>query len=362
MCGLALALAVVLGTSAAAAAANIVGGAVTPDGYGWWLVDSSGNVYTYGDAVFYKDAGGTTLNAPIVGMAATADGGGYWLVGSDGGVFTYGDAGYNGSLPGDHVTPNKPIVGIVRAPGGYLLAGAAGGVFNFGSSCGGSLAGKTLAAPIVAITTTSAGGCLMLGRDGGVFASGTPFEGSASGSFGGVPAVAILPSPDAKGYLVVDAGGATRSFGDFDVHPPSSGTGTGSGNGSSPQHSGSSSTTVAPSPTVLKKGSKHPRRRVHAKVDVRYHYNFARTVFRAIRLTGLPRRGTASVSCKGRGCPRRGIRVSWRQLHKLERWVLGHRFTAGDRLLFVLSAPGELTERIEFLIRDSRKPIGFVLA
>ena len=126
--------------------------------------------------------------------------------------------------------------------------------------------------------------------------------------------------------------------------------------------SAGSSTTVAPSPTVLRKGSKHPRRRVHADVKVRYHYDLAQTVFHAIRLIGLPHRSTVSVSCKGRGCPRHGVRVRQRRLHKLERWVLGHRFDAGDRLLFVISAPGELTERVEFLIGNSRKPVGFVLS
>ncbi|HEX5266428.1 MAG TPA: hypothetical protein VFW24_06615, partial [Acidimicrobiales bacterium] len=51
----------------------------TSDGGGYWLVDATGFVISFGDAAFHGSAAGRPLNRPIVGMAATADGGGYWL-------------------------------------------------------------------------------------------------------------------------------------------------------------------------------------------------------------------------------------------------------------------------------------------
>ena len=59
--------------------------AATPSGNGYWIVDSDGGVFAFGDAGFYGSMGGVRLNAPVVGVAATADGHGYWLAASDGG-------------------------------------------------------------------------------------------------------------------------------------------------------------------------------------------------------------------------------------------------------------------------------------
>ncbi len=62
--------------------------AVTPDGGGYWLTTSTGNVYAFGDAMYHGGAGSLGISN-IVGLAAAPDGG-YWLVGADGGIFTYG--------------------------------------------------------------------------------------------------------------------------------------------------------------------------------------------------------------------------------------------------------------------------------
>ncbi len=74
-----------------------VGMAATPDGGGYWLVATTGGIFTFGDARFFGSTGAMTLNKPIVGMAATPDGGGYWLVAGDGGVFALGNAPFLGS-------------------------------------------------------------------------------------------------------------------------------------------------------------------------------------------------------------------------------------------------------------------------
>ena len=79
-------------------------------GGGYWMAESDGAVFAYGNAKLYGSMGGHPLNAPIVGMAATPDGGGYWLVAADGGIFTFGDAAFYGSMGGKAL--NAPIVGM----------------------------------------------------------------------------------------------------------------------------------------------------------------------------------------------------------------------------------------------------------
>jgi hypothetical protein len=127
--------------------------AATPSGNGYWITDSDGGVFAFGDARFYNSMGGVHLNAPIVGMAATPDGHGYWLAASDGGVFAFGDASFGGSVAGVHL--NGAIVDLAANPigDGYWLAGADGGVFALGGApFEGSMAGMTLTRPIFTIS------------------------------------------------------------------------------------------------------------------------------------------------------------------------------------------------------------------
>lgn len=125
----------------------------TRSGSGYWIVDSDGGVFSFGDAVFRGSLGGTSLDSPVVGAARTNDGGGYWLVAGDGGVFSFGDAGFSGSISGIRLA--APVVGMAADPGGagYWLAGRDGGVFAFGGAPFlGSLAGISLVRPVFAVT------------------------------------------------------------------------------------------------------------------------------------------------------------------------------------------------------------------
>ncbi len=136
----------------------IVGMAATPDGGGYWLVASDGGIFTYGDALFEGSLGQVNptvspggsnamqVLAPTVGMAATPSGKGYLVVDSSGDVYTYGDALYWGSMgqvnpsspPGgsNAVTLVSPIVAVAFTPdgGGYWLADRAGEVWAFGDA------------------------------------------------------------------------------------------------------------------------------------------------------------------------------------------------------------------------------------
>ena len=66
--------------------------AVVPDatGNGYWVVTSTGSVYTFGDAVNYGQPG--PQSATITSAAATPNGGGYWILDGAGQVFPFGDA------------------------------------------------------------------------------------------------------------------------------------------------------------------------------------------------------------------------------------------------------------------------------
>ena len=66
------------------------------DAQGYWVVASDGGVFSFGDARFYGSMGGKHLNAPVVAMAPTTEGDGYWLAAADGGIFGFGGARFFG--------------------------------------------------------------------------------------------------------------------------------------------------------------------------------------------------------------------------------------------------------------------------
>jgi hypothetical protein len=160
----------------------IVGGAATPSGMGYWLVDEKGHVFSFGDAKFVGPHQPLDLNRPIVAMAATPDGEGYWLFGADGGVFNLGSAPFHESLAGLPLQADIRAGCAVRAGGtlGYLMAAGDGGTFAFPAEAShGSMGGVGLHAPVIGVAATPTGeGYWLFAEDGGVFAFGdAPFRG-----------------------------------------------------------------------------------------------------------------------------------------------------------------------------------------
>jgi hypothetical protein len=258
----------VTGTSSAQPQSRFVGMAATTDSQGYWLAQSGGGVFAFGDAGFHgalpAGTGGLGIipAAPISGIASTPDGGGYWLVGQDGGVFAFGDAGFFGSLPSAGIRPFGAVVGITRTPDGhgYWLQGADGGVFSFGdagfygtASTGvavtgllstpdgkgyltipangdaplalgdGAVPANRPSGPMTLSTllsggsmTTTGKGVWEVGTDGGVFTSGDAgFFGSlpATGVAPAAPIVGMVPSDDGGGYWLLGADGGVFAFG-----------------------------------------------------------------------------------------------------------------------------------------------------
>ncbi len=195
--------------------APIIAVAATRDHGGYWLLGADGGVFSFGDARFYGSTGNLRLNAPVIGMTPTADGQGYWLVAKDGGVFSFGDAAFHGSTGAWRL--NAPVVGMAATPdgAGYWLVASDGGVFSFGAPFLGSMGSVRLNMPVVGITADPGGrGYRLVAADGGIFSFGAPFFGSLGGVALSAPVRTMAASLDGNGYYMVGADGALYAFGD----------------------------------------------------------------------------------------------------------------------------------------------------
>jgi hypothetical protein len=197
------------------ASARVVGMAATPDGGGYWLAWSTGNVTNHGDAQNFGDASQFGLNQPIAHIVSTPDGKGYWLVAGDGGTFAFGDAGFHGSMGS---TPlNKPVVDMApTADGkGYWLVASDGGIFAFGDAhFKGSMGGQPLNRPVVGIAADDAtGGYWEVATDGGIFAIGAPFFGSTGAIHLNQAVNGMTPTPNDHGYWFVASDGGIFACG-----------------------------------------------------------------------------------------------------------------------------------------------------
>ena len=228
------------------APSRFVGLAPTTDDRGYWLAQSGGGVFSYGDAAFFGSLPGEGIApaAPIVGIAATPDGKGYWLAGADGGVFGFGDARFYGSLPQQRIVPSAnylaithdAIVGISSDPagGGYWLVGADGGVFGFGAARyvgsatqPGNIVPGLTDEPFVGISATADGnGYFEVGYLGGAIAFGdaaktngapTNLENVTLASF--ISGIVAAPA-DGGAWLVASDGGVFAAPPDPTGSPP----------------------------------------------------------------------------------------------------------------------------------------------
>ncbi len=107
-------------------------------------------------APWFGSEGGKPLPAPVVGIAAEPNGEGYLLVTSQGNVYTFGQAPSYGSPAASVVHLSSPVTGIatqqptsaLQQPTGYYVVCANGDVYNYGVFLPGSPNGLPLPAPI----------------------------------------------------------------------------------------------------------------------------------------------------------------------------------------------------------------------
>jgi hypothetical protein len=187
----------------------------TPTGKGYWELNASGQVWPSGDAVRYDASNiGLPLQAGerAVSLSSTPDGGGYWIFTSKGRVFPYGDAPFLGDMAGHAL--NAPVIGSVATPSGrgYYMVATDGGIFCFGDAhFAGSMGGRPLNKPVVGLVPDPDGdGYWLDASDGGVFAFSAGFRGSMGGRALNKPVIGMVSYGD--GYLMVAADGGVFDF------------------------------------------------------------------------------------------------------------------------------------------------------
>lgn len=199
------------------AASPAVPASYTPPGRGYFLGSPAGDVDAFG-APFDGSpaASGRTLPAALVGIAVPASGSGYYLPSSAGNVYNFGVPFY-GSLAASGHAPSTPVVGLgTYRNSGYYLATSGGDVVNYGKApFDGSpvSSGTPPASPVVGIAVDPSGGYWLATQDGDVLGFGAPSFGSLAGKSLPAPVVGIAAEPDGDGYLLVTAKGNVYNFG-----------------------------------------------------------------------------------------------------------------------------------------------------
>jgi hypothetical protein len=102
--------------------------------------------------------------------------------------------------------------------------------------------------------------------------------------------------------------------------------------------------------------------RVHVRILIRWRWRGVLTWLRRLRFSGLGSRAAITVTCAGRGCPRRRWSAPARRARTLERTLANQVFRAGDRLTITISAPRLAAERARLRIRRARKPAAALLS
>lgn len=192
---------------------SITGMAATLDSKGYWLVDSSGHTYAFGDAHGFSFAPASSDR--IIGIVAAA-GGGYWLYTAHGNIYRTPGTPWFGS-PAENGVHTSSITGMSATSdgGGYWLVDSSGHVYPFGDARGSSVkfAHKH---PIMGIVAASDSGYWLYTAYGNVYNidgahwySSPLRRGVRTSSITGMAA-----TRDRKGYWVVDSSGHVYPFGD----------------------------------------------------------------------------------------------------------------------------------------------------
>ncbi len=213
-----------LGPVALIAGTTLVDVEATPTGCGYWTLVSNGTVDTFGDATDLGDFNLSSLETgeKLASFSPTPTGGGLWAFTDRGRVLTLGDAQpkFAGAIS-DLTSINLagPIIDSIPTPSGqgYYMLGSDGGVFAFGDATFvNSLPGLgvTPDQPTVGLVPDPDGsGYWMVAADGGVFAFDAPFVGSLPGlGITQLQAPVIGMTPYADGYLQVASDGGVFNF------------------------------------------------------------------------------------------------------------------------------------------------------
>jgi hypothetical protein len=204
--------------------------AVTPDGTGAWLLRDDGNVIVKGGAPRLGDAQGKIHSAGAVAIVATRTGQGYWIADTAGDVFHFGDAVDHGTIPNSQSYSTTASTRLGGDDSATSMASVPDGTGYYGlrndgtvSALGSArLRGSPAHDPYgtwTAIASTPTGqGYWTLDAAGTVRGFGDAgVYGDLSHSAPPHPVVDLAPSPTGKGYTLVDDNGGIFPFGN--AHP-----------------------------------------------------------------------------------------------------------------------------------------------
>jgi hypothetical protein len=170
-----------------------------PYGSGYLLVGEDGGIFDFSERPFLGSLGSRPSPVPVLGIIPTPGALGYWMFNTAGTVFSFGDA----INAGDAF--HLPTTGGVAT---FIFTSLAAGT----TSVSADVAGATAA---VTQRWTPADGYWMLSSAGAV----NPFGGAAdfgnpTGRLNGRAAVDLEPTPTSLGYWIVDDAGHVFAFGD----------------------------------------------------------------------------------------------------------------------------------------------------
>ncbi len=210
-------------------ASPVVDAVATPDGLGYWLLQSDGTVSSFGDA---GNFGFGPMASAAVAMAVTPVGQGYWVLDRSGEVDAFGDAPR--LRPPSDVAGASPAVGILAdATGrGYFIAHASGAVVATGDARtlppSGVVPGGGAGAAVALVGTPDSRGYWIVFAGGRIaaFGSARVRPGASVAAHG--PVVGLAPTFDGAGYWIVTASGAVFAYGDARFEGGGLGSATGS--------------------------------------------------------------------------------------------------------------------------------------
>ena len=185
----------------------------TPTSAGYWVLADDGRVYGHGDAPALRDLAGTLrAGERAAALSATPSGRGYWIFTTRGRVAAFGDAPFFGDVSA--MTLAGPVLDSIATPtgAGYYMVAADGGIFAFGDArFYGSMGGHRLNAPVQSLVPDPDGvGYWLVASDGGVFAFQAGFRGSMGGHPLNAPVTGMVPY--GNGYLMVGSDGGVFNF------------------------------------------------------------------------------------------------------------------------------------------------------
>ncbi|MGH9038835.1 MAG: fibronectin type III domain-containing protein [Acidimicrobiia bacterium] len=184
---------------------------------GYWMLESDGHVYAFGDAAHLGDAGQRQRGADAVDLEPTPSGAGYWILDHRGAVSAHGDATHHGDVNRAVLATGETATSLSATPTaqGYWVFTSRGRVLPFGDATFlGDMSTVALNGPVLdSIPTPTGRGYYMVASDGGIFTFGDAhFAGSMGDTRLNAPVQSLVPDIDGAGYWLVAADGGIFSF------------------------------------------------------------------------------------------------------------------------------------------------------